>query len=65
MNVIKPFTCKVTKKRYEAGDVYEGPRGAELAEKGFVVVKEKVEQTHVAKVKDPETEPTKKRTRKG
>jgi hypothetical protein len=64
MKVLKPFTCKVTKKRYEAGEVYEGSRGAELAAKGLVeeVIKEKVEQTHISK--DAEGEPTKKRTRK-
>jgi hypothetical protein len=63
MKVLQPFTCKVTKKRYEAGDVYEGNRGAELAAKGLVEAKEKAEQTHVQK--DSEAEPTKKRTRKG
>jgi hypothetical protein len=78
MNVLKPFTCKVTGKRYEAGDNYEGTRGAELAAKGFVEAKEKVEVNHIPKngeaiaplnklkdlIKEPEGEPTKKRTRK-
>ena len=65
MKVIQSFTCKVTGKRYEAGEEYDGKRGAELAAKGLVeeVIKEKVEQTHVQK--DAEIEPTKKRTRKG
>jgi hypothetical protein len=64
MKVLKPFTCKVTKKRYEAGEVYEGNRGVELAAKGFVeeVEKEKKEVSHTPK--DAEGEPTKKRTRK-
>jgi hypothetical protein len=67
MKVLKPFTCKVTKRRYEAGDVYEGARGEELAAKGLVeeVIKEKAEVSHTPKyVIDAEGEPTKKRTRK-
>jgi hypothetical protein len=63
MKVIKPFTCRVTRIRYEAGSEYTGDRGAELAKKGFVEVKEKAEVSHVKK--DAEVEPTKKRTRKG
>jgi hypothetical protein len=65
MKVLKPFTCKVTKKRYEAGEVYEGSRGAELAAKGFVeeVEKEKKEVSHTPK-KDAEGEPSAKKTRK-
>jgi hypothetical protein len=62
MKVLKPFTCKVTKRRYEAGEVYEGNRGAELAAKGLVEIKEKAEVSHTPK--DSEGEPTKKRTRK-
>jgi hypothetical protein len=65
MKVLKPFTCKVTKKRYEAGEVYEGNRGVELAAKGFVeeVIKEKAEVSHTPK-KDAEGEPSAKKTRK-
>jgi hypothetical protein len=63
MKVIKPFTCKVTKIRYEAGSDYTGARGAELAEKGFLEAdKEKAEVTHISKEAD--IEPTKKRTRR-
>ena len=63
MKVIKPFTCRVTRIRYEAGQEYTGQRGEELAAKGFVERKEKAEVSHVQK--DSEAEPTKKRTRKG
>jgi hypothetical protein len=52
MKVIKPFTCKVSKKRYEAGDQYEGTRGQELKDKGFLEGEEEViEKKKVSKKK--------------
>lgn len=38
MKVVNPFTDKITKKRYEVGDIYEGSkeRIAILTEKGFL-----------------------------
>jgi hypothetical protein len=60
MKVIKPFTCKVTKMRYEAGSDYTGTRGAELAAKGFVVIEEKSkEPAHTPKKKDVGPSPKK------
>ena len=46
MKVLKDFTCKVTNKRYQAGDNYTGDRVKELTAKGLLeegFAKEKVE----------------------
>jgi hypothetical protein len=59
MKVIKEFTCKVTKQRFNVGDNYDGLRGDELREKGFIEAKEKKEVTHTPKTKV--TEPKKKK----
>lgn len=53
MKVLKSFTCRLTRRRYEAGSTYDGKRGVELAAKGVIEApKEKAEIQPVKEKKE-------------
>lgn len=59
MKVLKTFTCRVTRKRHEAGSEYDGNRGKELAEKGMVELPKEKAEKQPGKEKKEISKPTK------